>query len=116
VLDRTIIAFSVAGPAVGGGDASQYTLSCCDIYGNVGGDYVGPIAGMLGVSDNFCEDPRFCGVPNDLTIYDCSPCAPDMPPVACGLIGAWPMGCYCPTAVGEGTADTSWGAIKSFYK
>jgi predicted outer membrane repeat protein len=119
VLEKTIIAFSVAGPAVGGGVASQYTLSCCDIYGNAGGDYVGPIAGMLGVDNNICQDPLLCApYLFDFSVCSISQCTPEYNP-DCGQIGAWPVGCYPPcgvTSVGEGTADTSWGAVKSFYK
>jgi hypothetical protein len=116
-LSNTIIAFSADGPAAANGDASNWTLTCCDIYGNAGGDYVGPIAGMLGVGDNICEDPLFCDAAlGDLTLCETSPCAPEHSPGTCDLIGAWPVSCVCTTAVGEGTADTSWGAVKSFYR
>jgi hypothetical protein len=116
VMENTIVAFGVDGPAVGGGVASQYTLSCCDIYGNAGGDYVGPIEGMMGVDDNICEDPLFCNAPDELTICEFSACAPDYSPGTCDLIGALPVGCTCTTSIGEGAADATWGAIKSFYK
>jgi hypothetical protein len=76
----------------------------------------GPIAGMLGVDDNFCDFPQLCNTPLEFTLCHSSSCAPDNSPGTCGLLGAWPVGCVCTTAVGEGTAAASWGVIKSFYK
>jgi hypothetical protein len=71
------------------------TLTCCDLYGNAGGDWVGSIAGQLGLGGNICADPLFCGEqsPEDpWSLASDSPCAPEYNPV-CGLIGARPVGC-----------------------
>ena len=68
---------------------------CSDLYGNVGGDWVGSIADQLGTSGNICEDPLFCGGSTPETPYtlaDGSPCAAAQQP-SCGRIGAWPVGC-----------------------
>ncbi len=91
-------------------------LSCCDIYGNDGGDWVGAIAEQLGADGNFSACPSFCNLEHgDLHLCDESPCAPGNHPdsVDCGLIGAWDVGCVCgPSA----TESSTWGAIKSVYR
>jgi hypothetical protein len=96
VIQNTIIAFSTNGPAITCYDESAPSLSCCDIYGNSGGDWVGSIADQYGVNGNISEDPLFCDVYNDdLTLHDTSPCAAENNP-GCGQIGAWPVGCVTP--------------------
>jgi len=92
-LENTIIAFGPDGEAVacGGGTA---TLSCCDIYANIEGDWVGCIAEQVGVNDNFSANPLFCDAENrNFTIHGTSPCAPSNSPGNCGLIGALPVAC-----------------------
>ena len=83
------------------GSAGTASLSCCDIYGNAGGDWVGAIAEQLGINGNICLDPLFCDpTALDLTLHADSPCAAENNP-ECGLIGAWPEGCgltTCETA------------------
>jgi hypothetical protein len=68
-------------------------LSCCDLFGNAGGDYVGRIGGQIGIDGNFSADPAFCDTLNgDFTLGDCSPCLPGNHPDGydCGgIIGAW---------------------------
>ena len=108
----TIVAFSVSGEGVhtyeGGG-----TLRCCDIYGNAGGDWIGSIAGQLGLDGNISEDPLFCDPETlDFTLHPDSPCAPFTPPnPECDLIGAWPVGCS-PTPM----LETTWGAMKALFR
>ncbi|MFC1572776.1 right-handed parallel beta-helix repeat-containing protein [Candidatus Eisenbacteria bacterium] len=93
ILENTIIAYCTEGEAIGGSDLA--TLSCCDVYGNAGGDYVGPIAGQLGINGNISEPPLFCDPSNDnYALHQDSPCAPFSPPnTECDLIGALPVGC-----------------------
>jgi hypothetical protein len=68
-------------------------LTCCDIYGNAGGDWVGCIAEQDGINGNFSEDPMFCNpVDGDYHLLESSPCAAAQQPV-CGLIGASGAGC-----------------------
>ncbi len=95
-FDNTIIAFSTSGAAVYCYDAgSTPVLSCCDVYGNAGGDWVGCIAGQAAVSGNIALDPLFCDAASgDFRLEEDSPCAPFSPPNPnCDLIGAWPVGC-----------------------
>ncbi|MCK4304009.1 MAG: right-handed parallel beta-helix repeat-containing protein [Candidatus Eisenbacteria sp.] len=103
-LENTIIAFSMEGEAVCCDYTSGATLTCCDVYGNQGGDWVGYIEPQFGIEGNISEDPLFCGEANPETPYTLqsdSPCAPFSPPnPECGLIGAWPVGCD-PSAVDD---------------
>jgi len=71
-----ILAFSneVAVDCINGGTV---TLSCCNVYGNSGGDYTGCISGQNGINGNISADPVFCDTANgDLHIKYGSPCAP----------------------------------------
>jgi hypothetical protein len=111
LLERTIIAFG-DGLAVICLPQGTPTLSCCDIYGNAGGDWIGCIAGQLGVDGNFALDPQFCDLlTHDLHLNGSSPCLPGNHPqgAPCDLIGALEAGCA--TAV----ENTTWGAIKSRF-
>jgi hypothetical protein len=73
--------------------ASAVDISCSDLFGNEGGDWIGELAFELGVNGNICADPIFCDAENgDLSIRDDSPCAPGHNP-DCILTGALPVGC-----------------------
>lgn len=112
-LENTIIADSPSGEAIGWLGPILPTLSCCDLFGNAGGDWVGGLEEQLGVRGNICEDPLFCDPENgDFTLQECSPCAPFSPPnPECDLIGAWPIGCG-----GTPVAETTWGALKALFR
>ncbi len=60
-MTNTIIAFSEEGPALKALDGSNAELSCSDIFGNVGGDWVGYIEDQLDANGNISADPLFCG-------------------------------------------------------
>ncbi len=94
-MSNVIVVFSSAGVGVFCEGNSTAELSCCDLYENNGGDWVGEIAGQNGINGNFSADPLFCGSLNPgepFSIAGESPCAPDNNP-GCGLIGALPVGC-----------------------
>ena len=83
-LERTIVAFSTQGAAAMG--LPNFTLTCCDVFGNAGGDYVGCIASEAGTSGNFSLDPRFHDeAAGDLRLHCSSPC---LSAPSCGLVGA----------------------------
>jgi hypothetical protein len=118
---RSIIAYNHGGSGLYSDQWSDYwppALSCLDIYGNEGGDWVGSIAGFLGQNGNFSAPPGFCyweTAPYDLRLCSGSLCLPGNHPdgADCGLIGAFGQGCECgPT----GTEPATWGAIKAMYK
>ncbi len=111
VLQNCIITANPVGPSMyidGPAD-----LSCCDIWGNSGGDWVPGIAPQYGVNGNIAEDPQLCDPENgDFTLRESSPCAPFTPPnPECDLIGAWPVGCG-----GTPIAPISWGGVKALFR
>ncbi len=114
-VDNTIVAFNGPGEGIGGSAALPgYVIpTCCDVFGNIGGDYVGCIAAYAPpVNNNIWADPLFCygASPQPYTLYNTSPCAAGNNPM-CGRIGAWDVDCTV-TLVQE----TSWGAIKVLYR
>jgi len=118
-VSRCIFAFSLEGSGIYCSEDAEMTLSCCDSYGNAGGDWVGAIADQLGVNGNICADPLFCDASQgDLTLHIDSPCAPFSPPnEACDLIGAWPVACPAAT-VDEPPAGRrlGWGEVKALFR
>ncbi|MCK4302922.1 MAG: C10 family peptidase [Candidatus Eisenbacteria sp.] len=96
-----IIAYGTGGAAIVCNDASGVcnpTLSCCDIWGNVGGNWVGCIAEQYGLDGNISQWPCFCQagttIEDRFSLHSNSPCAPfSAPNYECDLIGAWPVGC-----------------------
>jgi Right handed beta helix region len=85
--------------------------TCCDVFDNPAGDYVGGLAGQDGVNGNFGADPDFCDEGGgDYTLRSNSPCAPPGL-TACGLIGAHPVGCG-PVSVQPAT----WGSVKARFR
>lgn len=80
----------------------EATLTCCDVFGNVGGDWVGCIENQIWINGNIWEDPMLCdAAAGNFRLQVESPCAPFSPPnPECDLIGAWPTICD-PTAVDD---------------
>jgi predicted outer membrane repeat protein len=107
VLSHTIIAGSTGGQAVFCDDAGcAATASCCDLFGNAGGDWVSCLAGQQGVNGNIDADPLFCEpTAGDLTLHADSPCAIPQSPSGCGLIGALGIGCEASVAVLAASPD-----------
>jgi hypothetical protein len=95
-LDRCILAFGLQGAAIYCWSTGEAHLTCGDVFGNAGGDWIGYIAPQAGVAGNFAADPLFCDAgARDLTLHAGSPCLPGHHPngESCGTIGAWPIGC-----------------------
>jgi predicted outer membrane repeat protein len=115
MADKSIIAFTADGAAVYCASGSAATLTCCDVFGNAGGDWVGCISGQLGTNNNISEDPLFCGElansDDPFTLDVASPCAVRNSP--CGsLIGARPVEC----SEGVSTERTTWGRVKAIFR
>jgi predicted outer membrane repeat protein len=110
VINNTIIAFGACGAeAVSCENASSASFSCCDIYGNPGGDWAGCIVGWYGINGNFSTDPLFCE-PNslDFRLSALSDCLPENNWYDCGvLVGAHGQGCDAPVAVGGSDIATA---------
>jgi predicted outer membrane repeat protein len=112
-LDRVIVAFSGSGGSMNPDAPPGVVLTCCDLFGNPGGDWIGSFSTQLGLAGNISEDPLFCGIANadqPWTLHADSPCAPDANP-DCGLLGAWDVGCGT-----TGTSATTWGQIKTMFR
>ncbi len=94
-LTRGIVAFAPQGAPVAADGSSFVTLSCTDVYGNVDGDWVGPLAGQLGSAGNIAADPCFCSLATgDLRLSGDSWCLAGLHPEACGQsMGALGVGC-----------------------
>jgi predicted outer membrane repeat protein len=115
-IEHSILAAGASGAAVVCGDASTVAVSCCDVFGNGGGDWTGCIADQAGQNGNFSLDPQFCDLPgDDLGLEPSSPCAPANSG-SCGLIGAFPVGCSAVSASGPDLQAESWGGIKALYR
>ncbi len=101
-VERCIIALGAGGGAVGCEYEGAAVLSCCDVYGNAGGDWAGCIAGQEAGDGNFGLDPLFCpeGAGGSWELDSESPCLAGASP--CGmLVGALGQGCSV-SAAGAG--------------
>ena len=68
------------------------TLSCCNLYGNNGGDWTGWIAEQQDRDGNISLRPAFCGAEwGNFNLRPDSPCTDEAS--GCGGMGAWPVGC-----------------------
>ena len=112
-ITNSILAYNnVSGPPIQGVLSS---ISCMDIFGNVGGDWEGDLAQYLGQNGNISADPLFCNIDpgnyrTDYYLYANSPCAPTHSN-GCGLMGLYDVGCE-PSSV----EAKSWGKIKGMYR
>ena len=109
-VENTVIAGSPAGRALY--VATVLSLTCTNLHGNAGGDWVDGLESYLGVDGNISQDPMFCNpAAGEFTLHALSPCAPHSPPnPECDLIGAWPVACDQTPA-----ANISWSAVKALY-
>jgi predicted outer membrane repeat protein len=107
-VTNTIMAFSEFGRPVDCEDSNLW-ISCCDAFGNEGGDWEACLSGMLGHDGNIAADPIFCDLEQaDLRLSAGSPC---LPTGECDRMGAWPAGCGATPAT-----PLSWGALKALFR
>jgi hypothetical protein len=60
------------------GNGPGPTLSCCDVFGNEGGEYGGPMEDPTGSDGNLSADPLFCDLAQQVyTLAIQSPCLPE---------------------------------------
>ncbi|MCK4606243.1 MAG: right-handed parallel beta-helix repeat-containing protein [candidate division Zixibacteria bacterium] len=94
-LVNNIIAFSIDGEAIYCDGSSGPVLTCCNVYGNEGGDWLECIADQAEMNGNFSADPQFCDTASgDYHLNAVSPCLPANNECR-GLIGALGVGCTC---------------------
>jgi hypothetical protein len=109
-FSHSVLAFNEGVSAVWLETSTEAELSCCDIYGNAGGDWANGIEEQFGIMGNVSLDPLFCDVDaHDYGLQEGSPCAPGE--VGCGQIGAFGVGCS-----GTPTRESSWGRIKEMFR
>ncbi|MBM4118506.1 T9SS type A sorting domain-containing protein [bacterium] len=66
-------------------DTDGVSVSCCDVWGNEGGNYGGMLEDQTGLNGNISEDPLLCDPNYDtLGVAEDSPCLP--PNNACGVL------------------------------
>lgn len=108
VLLNSIVSNSTSGGGVAC-EGTGVTTSRCDVWANVGGDYVNCGPGAQDMS----LDPLFCDPPDrNLTLRDDSPCLPAGNPWG-ALIGAYGAG-DCGTSVEGGLAAEPFRLIPPF--
>ncbi len=102
-LSESIISFSqMSGGVFTANSTCELDFSCSDVYGNVGGDYIGFISDQTGVNGNISEDPLYCdAAAGDFQLTQGSPCLPENN--SCGLrMGAFGQGCLPTGSPAEG--------------
>jgi hypothetical protein len=95
-LDKCVVAFNHGGNTIAchaSGTNDDPYLSCTNVFGNNGGDWVGCIAEQADSNGNFSLNPLFCDTSTgDYNLLSASPCAPSNN--SCNeLIGALGLGC-----------------------
>jgi predicted outer membrane repeat protein len=118
-LERCIVANGAGGAAVACLDAGAFTLVCCDLYGNDGGDWVGCVAGQEEAAGSFSADPCFCDAQaGNFLLCEDSWCLPGNHPWGCDeLVGAFGQGCAACDCTGPVSNEAiSWGAAKALYR
>lgn len=101
---------SPGGIQVDFGGASA-TLSCSDVFANVGGNYIG-LPDATGQNGVISVDPVFCGASaENYELSTNSPCVAPQLAGGCGPMGALGVGCGA-TPVHQ----ASWGQVKAKYR
>jgi hypothetical protein len=118
-LVDTIISNCPEGSAMDISPAVPVTLSCCNLYGNVGGDWTAPFAAQVDERGNFSANPCYC----DVFAEDFHLCADSYAragghPWGCDqLVGAYDVGCgECGCTGPVSVEGISFGALKSLYR
>jgi parallel beta-helix repeat protein len=95
-IGNTIVAYNLEGCGIAVADSECLPgLTCCDVYGNAGGDWIPQISDQYGSNGNISLAPLFCLEANPerpLTLQSNSPCAPGTS-LECDGMGAAGIGC-----------------------
>ena len=109
-LEYCIVAYTEDGSGVCATAGNEPSLSCCDVFGNVEGNYDAVVGDQTGLNDNFSVDPEFCDLEGGNYGLDAnSPCTDTASP--CGnWVGAYEIECDTPVR------DISWGSLKARWR
>jgi len=92
-IENSILAFNRGGSAIECETNCDPVLTCCDVYGNEGGDFVECIADQGTLENNLSEDPVFCDFANgDYSLHSSSPCLATANPCQT-TVGRFGLGC-----------------------
>lgn len=92
-IEQCIISHSLAGAGIDAEPDGGLSLSCTNLFANVGGDWVGAVSGWDGLAGNISADPLYCDPDQgEFGLSNLSPGAPAQSD-GCGLIGAYPVAC-----------------------
>ena len=115
----TIFSNHEGSPALSISPAVPITLSCCNLYGNEGGDWIAPFAAQVDERGNFSANPCYCDPEGeDFHLSEDSYARAGGHPWGCDqLVGAYgvgcgPVGCSGPVDVDE----MNFGSVKSLYR
>ncbi len=110
-LTNCLIAYSENGYGVAADEVSNApTMSCCDVYGNLSGNYDTVVGDQTGVNGNISQDPHLCGIESgDYALDHDSPCLPEGNGCAVN-IGSLGQGCDTPVE------PVTWGRLKGMYR
>lgn len=102
-IENSIIGFGLSGGAIYLPNNNDLpTITCSNIFGNIGGDWVGAIAGQSDINGNLSVDPLFCDPDvDDYQLAGNSPCLA-LNNDCDQLIGALDLGCDIITDVEDG--------------
>jgi len=116
-IDLTIIAFNNE-LAISCSADGEALLSCCDVYQNTSGNWIGCLAGQENGPGNFSADPCFCDLNNkDVSVCADSYCLPQNNPICTALVGALGEGCVaCDCSGPVSTENMLWGDVKSMFR
>jgi len=90
-IENTIIAAHSSGEPLYCEEVDTLEVTCSDVFGNDGGDWVGCLAGLDTIPGNVSADPLFCDpATGDFHLAATSLCIQS----ECGLIGALGEGCF----------------------
>lgn len=118
-LIDTIISNCPQGAAMVISSAVPVTLSCCDLFGNAGGDWIAPFAAQIDERGNFSANPCYCDAPNeDFHLSADSFARAGGHPWGCNqLVGAYGVGCGASACSGPVALEgMNFGKVKSLFR
>lgn len=118
-LVDTIVAGCPQGASIHASAGVSVILSCCDLFGNAGGDWIGSFAAQVDADGNFSADPCFCAPDSDgFGLCGDSWCLPGRHPWGCSqLVGAYGQSCAACACGGPVAGEKkSLGSLRSMFR